>query len=80
MDGVYVDVLRSVGDRVQKHLTVGVIRISSVDIYSLCEKLKCINELLVIEDSEGNNLLIRFDNYQELIDEYINGRRECNEI
>ena len=57
-------------------IILGVIRIASKDCEELCDKLKMINQSLEIKDQNGENLLLRYDNYDELLEEYNNGLKE----
>lgn len=76
--GVLVDITKDVGRKVAYHLTMGVIRIATENMDELCNIIKTINKTIVIEDVNGKNMLLRFDNYQELQNEYRDGLEETN--
>lgn len=76
LKNVLVDVTKRAGDKVMAYATMGTIRISAANIYELCEKIKAINDFITVEDDAGDNLIIKFDNYLELIDEYEKGLSE----
>lgn len=76
LTGVKIDITKEVGKSVNKYMTLGVIRIASKDCEELCDKLKMINQSLEIKDQNGENLLLRYDNYDELLEEYNNGLKE----
>lgn len=76
LDGVKIDITKEVGKSVKQYMTLGVIRISSESCEALCNKLQIINSNLKIKDQDGKNLLLQFDNYRELLDEYDMGVKE----
>lgn len=76
LNGVKIDITKEVGKSVKQYMTLGVIRISSESCEELCSKLRIINSNLEIKDQDGKNLLLKYDNYGELLEEYDSGLKE----
>lgn len=76
LNGVKIDITKEVGKSVKQYMTLGVIRISSESCEDLCNKLRIINSNLEIKDQDGKNLLLKYDNYGELLEEYDSGLKE----
>lgn len=74
--GVLVDIPKRVGRNVTYHTPIGVIRFASNDCEGVCETIRTINSLLKVLDENGENMIIYYDNYQELLDEYVAGLKE----
>lgn len=73
IDRVYIDIPKRVGSTVRGRAGMGLIGIYGKDVEDLCEKVARINELLEVNDDNGNNLIIKFDDYQRIKQEYFNG-------
>ncbi len=76
LPGVYVDFPKGVGDKTRKGANFGTIRIASNGINELCETWKFINDTLRIEDEFGEDLIVRYDDYNAFRKEYYAGLRE----
>lgn len=74
--GIKVDIIKTSGKKVKKYLTLGVIRIYSQDCNELCQKISTINDCLKFIDTQGEDILLRFTNFQELLNEYDSGLAE----
>lgn len=69
-EGIFVDMPKRAGATVRDKTTMGLIGIYGKDIDDLCDKLKYVNASLSIKDDDGNNLIITFDDYETLKQEY----------
>ena len=77
---IFLDLPKRVGAKCVKGGSLGIIRIYSKNCEELCDKIALINETLNVEDAEGNELIIKFDDYKTLINEYRNGLREFGQL
>lgn len=73
---IFIDLPKREGNRLRYHACSGLIGIYGKDIYDLCNKLKKINRVLFVYDENNNNMFIKFDAYDELIDEYEKGLKQ----
>lgn len=78
LPNVVIDIQKREGNTVYYHAIVGTIRISADNIEELIETLKIINSHLVMTDTDGQNLFIRFTDYDSLRVEYQKGLQEFN--
>lgn len=76
LPNVYVDFPKGVGAATRYRASLGIIRIFGKDINELCNTIAFINDRLIVEDPEGNNLIVYFDDYEALKKEYEAGLRE----
>ena len=58
------------------HATMGVIRIVAENMDDLCGKIAAINSVLSIQDTDGNDMFIKYTDFDTLQREYRNGLRE----
>lgn len=70
LEGIFVDMPKRAGSMVREKTTMGLIGIYGEDINDLCDKLKYVNASLSIKDEDNNDLVIIFDDYDTLIQEY----------
>lgn len=77
MEGVWVDCPKRIGSEIRNYASSGLIGIYGKDIDDLCMKLRAINAVLKVLNSEGENMVIRFTDettirkeYQQGIDEF----------
>ena len=76
MEGVYPDFPKREGGAVRFHATMGVIRIVAENMDDLCGKIAAINSVLSIQDTDGNDMFIKYTDFDTLQREYRNGLRE----
>ncbi len=73
LDNVIIDIPKRGGQNVSAHTCIGVIRIFGEDCNNLCETIAYINRHLRIEDSNGENMVILFDDFESVKSEYVLG-------
>lgn len=78
LPGVNVDMPKREGGAVRDYACMGLLGIYAKDCDALCDTLKKINETLKIEDTNGENLIIRFTDYEILKKEYKEGLADFN--
>lgn len=71
--GVSFHSLYQVGDSFAAHRPVGVFGVSADGIGDFCEKLRRINELVTVEDADGEDVLIRYTDFAHLVETYGDG-------
>lgn len=76
VENIFIDLPKREGNSLRYHACSGLIGIYGKDVYDLCDKLRRINELLFIKNSNGSNMFIKFDDYEGLIKEYKKGLRQ----
>lgn len=76
LENVNIDFPKRVGNSIRKDAPMGIIEIYAKDCDELCATIADINEKLIIKDGEGDNLIIVFDDYKTLQDEYAVGLKE----
>ena len=76
LSNVWVDFVKGIGDQVIKYRTIGVIRLYAQDCDEFCKKIERINQLLRVEDADGNNIIIYYDDITALRNEYNAGIKE----
>lgn len=76
LENVNVDFPKRVGDSIRKDAPMGILEIYAKDCKELCATIEDINERLIIKDENGDNLIVIFDDYKTLMDEYDNGLKE----
>ena len=75
-EGIFVDMPKRAGASVREKATMGLIGIYGKDIDDLCDKLKSVNASFSIKDEEGLDLVIVFDDYETLKQEYQLGLKQ----
>jgi len=73
MPGVIVDSLAAVGDEVKAYLPLGDILFDTDDCASTCEFIKLVNETVSIKNTEGEEMLIYYDDFDYLMKVYEEG-------
>jgi len=73
MPGVVVDSLARVGDEVKAYLPLGDILFDTDDCASTCEFIKLVNETISIKNTEGEEMLIYYDDFDYLMQVYEEG-------
>ena len=73
MPGVYVDIPKRAGNSVRLNACMGLLGIYGSDIEEVCDRLKKINALLYTRNNAGENMFIKFDDYDSLREEYYAG-------
>ena len=73
---VYIDMPKRANDIVRYNACMGLIGIYAKDADDLCSKLSMINDALKIKNDSGEDMVICFDDYKTLKEQYINGARE----
>lgn len=76
MDGVFVDMPKRSGTTVREKATMGLVGIYGKDIEDLCKKVAFVNDVLNIKDEEGKELVITYDDYEALREEYNSGLKQ----
>ncbi len=76
MDGVYYDLPKREGTTARQEACMGLVGIYGKDADDVCAKLKQVNQLFSMKDEDGNNMFIRFDDYDSLTEEYQEGLRQ----
>ncbi len=78
MDNILVDFPKREGGEVRYHANMGVIRIFAENAQELCDTVAKINSFFFINNEKGENMFIKFDSFDEIIDEYEEGLKEFN--
>jgi len=76
MPNVFIDMPKREGNRVRLAACMGLIGIYGENIEAVCDLLKRINSLLKIENHNGENMFIYFDDYESLREEYYAGLKQ----
>jgi len=76
LPNVTVDMPKREGNNTRYLSSLGVIRIAAKDADELCSRLGLINSRLKVTDTEGNNLIIYYDDFETLKTEYEFGLKE----
>lgn len=71
-----VELFRKPGDDVIYHTAVGMVKIYAENVEDLCEKVRIINSTLKIENSQGKNMYIRFDDFETVKRDYARGQAD----
>lgn len=67
-ENIQCEFLISEGDTVGEHSSVGQFIFDTKDVYEMCEMIKMINETVSIKNTEGEEMVIHYTDYQHLID------------
>lgn len=76
MPNVMVDIPRKVGSEVRPFATMAVFRIFGESAEAVCKTIKEINDVFVVKDESGNDLIIKFDDYDAIINDFNDGLAE----
>lgn len=79
LKNVFIDMPKREGNTVRNHACMGLLGVYGEDIETICSTLERINALLKIQDENGQNMIIYFDDYSSLRDEYYAGLKEFYE-
>lgn len=79
LPNVMIDIPRREKHTVNEYGLIGAIRLygSAEEVVAM---LKLINEKLIVQDENGEDLLIRFTDYDALVDDFNSGLKECGRI
>lgn len=80
MPNVFLDFPKRVGSNVRYHASIGIIRIYGEDIEHVCDTIENINQVLKIQDKEGKDMFIYYDDFDSLKKEYYQGLKEFGQI
>lgn len=78
-DGIFVDFPKRAGSVVREKTTMGLIGLYGKDLNDLCKKLKFVNDSLNIRDESDEPLVIVYDDYNEIREEYKKGVKQFND-
>lgn len=73
LPGVFVDIPKRAGNSVRLSACMGLLGIYGKDIEEVCERLKEVNSLLYTRNDAGENMFLKFDDYDSLREEYYAG-------
>lgn len=73
LPGVFVDIPKRAGNSVRLSACMGILGIYGKDIEEVCERFKEVNSLLYTRNDAGENMFIKFDDYDSLREEYYAG-------
>lgn len=76
MDNVFVDLPKRLGSEIRPGISFGRIRVCAKDVEELCSLLAHINDVLVCENELGQDMIVRFTDYDALRDRYYQGMKE----
>lgn len=76
--GVSYYSLHKVGEVFSVHRPIGVIGITALNCDEFCDKLKLINDSIIVLDENGENMIIRYTDYEYLKENYRKGLRSVN--
>ena len=71
--GVFIDIPKRTGCCVRAYSCMGLLGIYGKDVNEVCDRLKKVNSLLFTLNSKGENMFIKFDDYDALREEYSEG-------
>lgn len=74
--GVFVDIPKREGSSVRQNACMGLLGIYGSDIEEVCDRLKEVNSLLYTRNDAGENMFIKFDDYDSLREEYYAGIKQ----
>jgi biotin carboxylase len=76
IENVVVDLPKRKGGKVVEYANMGLIRIYGNNIEEVVEKLKKVNELFSVKDASGENLFIRFTDYDSIKSDFMQGLKQ----
>lgn len=79
LENVFIDMPKREGNVVRNQACMGLLGIYGEDVETICSTLERINALLKIQDKNGQDMIIYFDDYSSLRDEYYAGLKEFYE-
>lgn len=76
LPGVFIDIPKREGNSVRLNACMGLLGIYGSDIEEVCDRLKEVNSLLYTRNDVGENMFIKFDDYDSLREEYYAGIKQ----
>lgn len=76
LPGVFIDIPKREGNSVRLNACMGLLGIFGSDIEEVCDRLKEVNSLLYTRNDVGENMFIKFDDYDSLREEYYTGIKQ----
>lgn len=76
LPNVIIDIPKRKGHHVNAYSCIGIIRIYGENVNQLCETVAYVNKYLRIENASGDNIIILFDDFESLRNEYELGLRQ----
>lgn len=76
LPGVFVDIPKREGNSVRLNACMGLLGIYGSNIEEVCSRLEAINSLLYTRNEAGENMFIKFDDYDALREEYYVGLKQ----
>ena len=76
LPGVYIDIPKRERNPVRLNACMGLLGIYGSDIEEVCDRLKEVNSLLYTRNDAGENMFIKFDDYDSLREEYYAGIKQ----
>jgi len=76
LPGVHIDIPKRAGNQVRSNACIGLIGIYGEDIEAVCDRLEKVNSLLYTRNAVGENMFIKFDDYEALREEYYDGLKQ----
>ncbi len=67
MDNVFVDMPKREGGTIREATCIGLISIYGEDCREVCRKIQAVNEAIRVEDEQGNNMIILYDDYDTIL-------------
>jgi biotin carboxylase len=75
MENVVIDLPKREGGKVINKVCMGLIKIYGNTVEELVDTLQKINSVFFMRDDAGENMFIRYTDYQDLLDDFILGRK-----
>jgi biotin carboxylase len=76
LPGVFIDIPKREGNPVRLNACMGLLGIYGSDIEEVCSRLAMVNSLLHTRNKDGENMFIKFDDYDSLREEYYAGLKQ----
>ncbi len=76
LPGVFIDIPKREGNPVRLNACMGLLGIYGSDIEEVCSRLAMVNSLLYTKNIDGENMFIKFDDYDSLREEYYAGLKQ----
>ncbi|WP_165156782.1 acetyl-CoA carboxylase biotin carboxylase subunit family protein [Parabacteroides sp. ZJ-118] len=77
---ITIDVPKKTHCKTRYRSTMGVMRIVAKDADELCRTIEFINSHFKVTDSDGNNIIVYFDDFETLKTEYVSGLYEFGTV
>ncbi len=76
MPNVEYDLPKRKGGKVTYHMCIGLVRFYADNVNELVNIMKKVNDVFSIKNDKGENMFIRFTNYEEVINEFKEGMKD----